>query len=127
MPHNVLEQQERPRQDSNTTIAVPPNKQAQHSIYAKTALMSRLQNAGSSTVDNVSQEVLPPPAITSSGVGAGPGADGAGEVKPRARFAKDVVGAAAGAGAGAGAIARDGVGHALSDTPLPSLPSSPRL
>jgi hypothetical protein len=118
MPHNVLEQQNRSQQQHPNPTTLPPTKQAQHSIYAKTALMSRLQHpASSNTIENLSQEVLPPPAVASSSIGGanGTGVDTAGDLKPRARFAKDVV------------ATKDGVGHALSDTPLPSLPSSPRL
>jgi hypothetical protein len=125
MPHNVLEQLSRAQQQSpSSPTPTLPNKQAQHSIYAKTALMSRLQHAGNNnTIENISQEVLPPPALASSEIGGanGIGADGAGELKPKARFAPDLVHSATGVNA------KDGVGHALSDTPLPSLPNSPKL
>lgn len=68
---------------------------------------------------SISHEVLPPAAVNPANERASLDAHGLrddrDELKPRARFASDSL------------LAKNGVGAALSDTPVPSLPSSPRM
>jgi len=132
MPHNVSDTLERCNSFPLTSTASHLRKQSQHSIYAKTVLMNKiaqqapvlhpsdLNSPSSSSPSSTSApapEVLPPAAIH--------GLDGSHgqreehqrlKPRPHPRFAPDVA-----------RISKDGVGAALSDTPAPSLPTSPRL
>lgn len=126
MPHNVSDTLERSISSPSIATVSHPRQQSQHSIFAKTVLMSKIAQQGahataSTNPDSASAspapEVLPPSTVNSLD-----GADGRREedqhLKPRPhpRFAPDVA-----------RISKDGVGAALSDTPAPSLPASPRL
>ena len=125
MPHNVLDN---PPQERAIALANHPRKQSQHSIYAKTVLMSTIQQAATNAKQlalgnedeppNPAQQVLPPNAPVAKPYSTLDGTDQRAapkvELKPRARFELE-------------GISKDGVGIALSDTPAPSLPSSPRM
>lgn len=109
---------------SATPTQLQQRRQSQHSIYAKSALMNKLNQANIASIatndTNLSQEVLPPPAISpilsvNGNLEGLERSDDRGDLKPRARFAADPV------------IGKDGVGIALSDTPASSQPSSPRM
>jgi 6-phosphofructo-2-kinase len=123
MPHHVHDTLE--RANSFPITATHPRRQSQHSIYAKSVLMSKIaQGAPHATATSQAAaigldatrpapQVLPPATID--------GPDGTGgrkedRLKPRPRFSADVA-----------RISKDGVGAALSDTPAPSLPASPRM
>src|SRR5579871_1472041 len=103
MPDEVLPDDVR----SSSTPTSPKRKQSSHSVYARTALMSSKlalsakEHNGTLVATN---EVKPPPSPMTNGINvldvhAVPGRQSA----------------------------RNGVGIAASDTPLPSAPSSPRL
>jgi 6-phosphofructo-2-kinase len=121
MPHNVSDTLDLERANSLPTAPASSHarKQSQHSIYAKSVLMSKIAHTVNGTAANSfdstrhALEVLPPAAIDSLD-----GTDGRKEdhLKLRPRFSTEVV-----------RISKDGVGAALSDTPAPSLPTSPRM
>jgi 6-phosphofructo-2-kinase len=125
MPHNVLDN---PPPERTATLANHPRKQSQHSIYAKSVLMSTIQQAATNAKQlalgnqveppNRNHQVLPPdalvPKLYTTLDGTDQRAAPKAELKPRPRFELE-------------GISKDGVGIALSDTPAPSLPSSPRM
>ena len=104
---------------SSTARLPPTRKQSQHSIIAKTAIM----NVATPSIDSVqatenhglSKSSLAPPQKTASGrMSEGEGRNGS-EHK---------------AGSLAAVLhggSRDGVGHALSDTPATTAPNSPKM
>jgi hypothetical protein len=129
MPHNVLDsnsQSQSPTEGQPPhNFSLPTRKQSQHSEFAKAALMSKIQQAGITSKQdlrlaaetlptNISQEVLPPSAVAqNTGLDGTVVQDEKSALKPRPRFAQDLFG--------------HGVGQALTDTPLPSVPNSPRM
>jgi hypothetical protein len=128
MPHSNLDSQILQKQStSQSTFPLPTRRQSQHSEFAKAALMSKIQQAGITTKEdlrlvadsipnNISHEVLPPPAIAANtGLDGTVSQDEKPGVKPRARFAPEQP------------LFRDGFGAALSDTPAPSIQNSPRM
>jgi hypothetical protein len=125
MPHNVLDN---PPQERAVNLANHPRKQSQHSIYAKSVLMSTIQQTATNAKQlakgneveppNLAHQVQPPDAHVPKLYPTLDGTDqrvaAKGELKPRTRFELE-------------GISKDGVGIALSDTPASSLPSSPRM
>ncbi|KAE9978774.1 hypothetical protein BLS_000329 [Venturia inaequalis] len=118
MPHNVLD------------LAVQPRKQSQHSIFAKSLLMNTIQQAAVNAKQSATGKQVEPPNLNHevqapdapvSAPKLFPPLDGIhqhnatkAELKPRARFEHE-------------GTSKDGIGNALSDTPAPSLPASPRI
>lgn len=118
MPHNVLD------------LAVQPRKQSQHSIFAKSLLMNTIQQAAVNAKQSATGKQVEPPNLNHevqapdapvSAPKLFPPLDGIhqhnatkAELKPRARFEHE-------------GSSKDGIGNALSDTPAPSLPASPRM
>jgi 6-phosphofructo-2-kinase len=121
MPHNVLDN---PPNERAVSLANPSRKQSQHSIFAKSVLMSTIQQAATNAKQLATgkevepHQVQPPDAPVSKLYPLLDGSDQRAaqkaELKPHARFELE-------------GISKDGVGVALSDTPAPSLPSSPRM
>jgi hypothetical protein len=122
-----MKEPQSPQSPNAFPLPLPNRRQSQHSDIAKAALMSKIQHAGITTREdlrlvrdtlpnNLSQEVLPPPAIPTLAVLDGTGShDEKPALKPRARFAPDQH------------LFKDGFGAALSDTPAPSINNSPRM
>ena len=118
MPHEVVTDTESQRRQP-----LPPRQQSQHSIYAKTALMSRLTGCPPPTS---SSEVRPPTGTVDGHGSSSPSpADGHLESKESNAHAAQLTTTSR-------AIygrhpSQNGFGAALSDTPMPSAPTSPLM
>lgn len=106
---------------SAARLHVPPTcKQSQHSVIAKTAIMNVAIPCvdGLQAIENhdlLRSSLAPPPRDASGRMSEGDGRNSS-EYKPGS------LGVAL-----RGAASRDGVGHALSDTPATTAPNSPKM